>query len=500
MGKALDQLREQMAEVFDLQAASAMLDWDQQTYMPPGGAHARAQQLATLDRLAHQKFTSDGVGALLQEAQSEVEGADPDSDEACLVRVTQHDFDRERRVPAKWVEEFSQTTALAHPIWREARGASDFGKFEPSLERIVELRREYASFFAPYENVYDPLFQVYEPGVKTAQVRGVFLELRPPLVDLVQRISERADRVDDSFLRGEFEDAPQWEFGLEVLRRMGYDFQRGRQDRSAHPFTTCFSNNDVRITTRVEETLLSSSLFSSIHEGGHALYDQGVDSRLQRSPLAGGASLSVHESQSRLWENLVGRSWAFWKFFFPPLKQRFPQLRDVSAEGFYRGVNRVQPSLIRTDADEVTYNLHIMVRFELEQSLLEGNLAVRDLPSAWKQKMKEYLGIVPPNDAQGVLQDVHWSAGDLGYFPTYTLGNLIAVELFQQALQDCPQIWEEMERGSFDSLLHWLRRKVHVFGRKFEPLELLRRATGKGLSAQPYLEYLREKFGQIYDL
>jgi len=500
MGRALNQLREQMVEVADLQAVSALLDWDHQTYMPSGAVEARAQQMATIDRLAHQKLTCDYIGELLQTAQSEVEAMDPDSDEARLVKVTQRDYDRQRRVPSRWVSEFSQATALAHQIWQEARATSDFSKFEPSLEKIVGLRQEYASFFEPYESIYDPLFEAFEPGMKTAQIRAVFAELRPALVDLVQRIAERADRVDDSFLHGEFEDAPQWEFGLEVLQRMGYDFRRGRQDRSAHPFTTSFSNDDVRITTRVEGELLSSGLFSSIHEGGHALYEQGVDRKLQRSPLAGGASLGLHESQSRLWENLVGRSRPFWKFFFPRLKERFPQLSKVSLEDFYRAVNRVRPSLIRVDADEVTYNLHIMVRFELEQGLLEGRVRVKDLPLAWNQKMDEYLGIVPPNDAQGILQDVHWSGGAIGYFPTYTLGNLISVEFYQRALQDCPQIWEEMEQGRFDSLLDWLRQHVHVFGRKFEPLELLRRATGQELSAQPFLSYLQEKYTEIYQL
>jgi len=468
--------------------------------MPPGAAEARAQQIATIERLAHQKLTADAVGDLLQAAQSEVEGEDPDSNEARLVTVAQRDYDRQKRVPTRWVEEFSRTTALSHQIWQEARRTSDFALFKPNLERIVGLRQEYATFFEPYESVYDPLVQVFEPGMKTSQLRAILEELRPPLIQLVEKIAERANRVDDSFLRGQFEDRPQWEFGLEVLRRMGYDFQRGRQDRSAHPFTTSFSNDDVRITTRVDTTLLSSALFSTIHEGGHGLYDQGVDSALQRSPLAGAASLGVHESQSRLWENMVGRSRPFWKFFFPRLRERFPQLTGVSLEQFYRGVNRVHPSLIRVDADEVTYNLHIMVRFELEQSLMEGTLNVDDLPQAWNMKMKEYLGIVPPNDAQGVLQDVHWSGGMIGYFPTYSLGNLIAVELFERALQDRPEIWPEMEQGQFDSLLHWLRGQVHVFGRKFEPLELLRRATGQELSARPFLAYLQAKYGEIYGL
>lgn len=500
MGSAIDALQERMAEVADLEAVSAVLDWDHQTYMPPGAAEARAQQMATIDRLAHQKLTSDAVGELLHAAQSEVEGRDPDSHEVRLVRVTQRDYDRQRRVPSRWVAEFSRTTALAHQVWQGARKTSNFALFAPSLEKIVELRREYASFFEPYESMYDPLFQAFEPGMRTAQVRAVFQELRPALVDLVRRISERADRADDSFLRGDFADAPQWEFGLEVLQRMGYDLERGREDRSAHPFTTSFSSDDVRITTRVDRQLLSSALFSSVHEGGHALYDQGVDPALQRSPLAGGASLSIHESQSRLWENLVGRSRPFWKFFLPRLKKRFPELKGVSLEKFYRGVNCVRPSLIRVEADEVTYNLHIMVRFELEQELLEGSLGVRDLPQAWNHKMKEYVGIVPPNDAQGVLQDVHWSGGAIGYFPTYTLGNLIAVQLFQAAVEQCPGIWPEMEQGKFDSLLHWLRAHVHVFGRKFEPLELLRRATGQELDARPYLSYLQKKFGEIYGL
>jgi len=305
--------------------------------------------------------------------------------------------------------------------------------------------------------------------------------------------------VDDGVLRKTYPEAAQWEFSLEAARRLGYDFQRGRQDKSVHPFTTSFSVNDVRITTRVDEQFLPTALFGTLHECGHALYEQGVSQNLERSPLASGASLGVHESQSRLWENLVGRSRGFWKFFLPRLKQAFPQnLQDVPLESFYRSINRVEPSLIRVEADEVTYNLHILLRFELESDLVESRLALADLPEAWNAGMKASLSVVPQNDAEGVLQDVHWSNGLIGYFPTYSLGNLLSVQLFEKAHLAIPALAAQIENGDFAALLDWLRTNVHQHGRKFLPSQLIQLATGKSLRAAPYLRYLQQKYSEIY--
>jgi carboxypeptidase Taq len=316
----------------------------------------------------------------------------------------------------------------------------------------------------------------------------------------VEEIRTRGRKVDAACLEGEFDEAQQLEFGLAVLGRMGFDFERGRQDRSAHPFTTSFSRNDVRITTRFDRRQLASALFGSMHEGGHALYEQGIAAAYARGALGRAASLGIHESQSRLWENVVGRSRAFWRRFYPELQQRFPPLAAVPVETFYRAINVVHPSLIRVEADEVTYNLHIMLRVELELALLRGKLAVADLPGAWNEASRRVLGIEPPDDAHGALQDIHWSSGAFGYFPTYTLGNLAAVQLFEAATAAVPTIPGELERGEFGALLGWLREHVHEPGRKFEPAELVQRATGRSLEAAPYLRYLRAKYADIYAL
>ena len=334
--------------------------------------------------------------------------------------------------------------------------------------------------------------------MRASRVKRLFDELRARLVPIVQAIAER-EPPDDSVLKQEFDERKQWDFGLAVIRDFGFDFERGRQDKSAHPFTTAFSVNDVRITTRVQRDYFPTAFFGTLHECGHALYDQGFDPQLERTPLASGASLSVHESQSRLWENLVGRSRPFWEGYYPKLQETFPaQLGDVELDRFYRAINRVEPSLIRVEADEVTYNLHIMLRFELELQLVERKLPVSDLPEVWNAKMKEYLGVEPPNDAQGVLQDIHWSGGAIGYFPTYTLGNLLSAQLFQSAQRDIPDLIEQIRSGRFQELLGWLREKIHKHGRKFPPMELIRRATGRELETESYLKYIREKYSEIY--
>jgi carboxypeptidase Taq len=500
MEEKLNQLKDILAEVADLSFAAAVLDWDQQTYMPSGGNEARGYQLATLSRLAHDKFVTEQVGKLLEELKKETAGLDPDSDDARLVKVASHDYQIEARVPSDFVARFAQETTRAHEAWAKARQGSDFSIFRPHLEKLVEMGKEYVSFFPPADHPYDVLLDKYEPGMKTAEVKAIFEALRPKQVELIQAIAARP-QVEDSFLHLPYDEQKQWDFGVEVITEFGYDWQRGRQDKSAHPFTTSFSVNDVRITTRFEDDLPIAALFSTMHENGHALYEQGVDQAFERTPLVSGASLAVHESQSRMWENLVGRSLPFWERYYPKYQQLFPsQLGNVTLEDFYKAVNKVAPSFIRVNADEATYNLHIMLRLELEMGMVEGKLAVKDLPEIWNAKMEEYLGITPPDDAKGVLQDVHWSGGLMGYFSTYALGNLISAQLWEKLNEDLPNLPDQIRQGKFEGLLGWLREKVHMHGRKFEPQELVQRVTGSKITPEPYLRYLKTKFSQIYHL
>ncbi len=498
MEEKLNRLKTLLYEIHDLGAAQAVLGWDQLTYMPPGGAEERSEQLATLARMAHEKATAPEIGRLLQDLVPYANQLDPDSDEACLIAVTQRQYDKSTRVPPDWVAEFARATAMGQAVWERAKNRNQFELFRPELEKIIELRRQYADFFAPYEHVYDPMLDDYEPGLTTAEVQAIFAPLRFQQVELIQRIMKHP-QVDDSFLKQAYPEQAQWDFGVEAITRIGFDWQRGRQDRSAHPFTTHFGLGDVRITTRFESHNGTMALFSTLHEGGHALYEQGLDPSLRRTPLAEGASMAVHESQSRLWENLVGRSYAFWKFFYPRLQRAFPQqLGAVSLESFYKGINKVNPTLIRVEADEATYNLHIMLRLELEIAMLEGSLAVKDLPEAWRVRMKDYLNLEPPNDAQGVLQDVHWSGGMVGYFPTYALGNLISAQLWEKVCQEIPDLEAQIEQGEFSHLLAWLREKIHRHGAKFLPQELVQRVTGSKIDSQPYLRYLKAKYEGIY--
>ncbi len=495
---SFDQLRARLGDLADVKAASAVLSWDQETYMPSGAGAARAQQLATLGRLAHEMFVAEEFAAVLSAAAEEVAGSPPDSDEARIIRVITRDHEKATRIPAKLVADLAQATALAQQAWAEARPKSDFEGFRPHLERVLELTLAKAEALGYEESPYDALLDDYEPDMKASQVAEVFAALRTELVPIVQGIAA-ADMPDDACLRRHFDAAAQWEFGEAVIRDFGFDFERGRQDRSAHPFSTNFAVSDVRITTRVDENFLPTALFGTLHEAGHAMYEQGVDAALARTGLDNGTSLGIHESQSRLWENQVGRSRAFWEHYYPGLQRTFEgALGAVPLDEFYRAVNRVEPSLIRVEADEVTYNLHVMIRFELEMQLVTGSLAVADLPEAWNAAYERTLGLVPPNDAQGVLQDIHWSFGLFGYFPTYTLGNLIAAQLFEQVQSDLGDLDGQIRSGEFAPLREWLRDRIHCHGRKFTADELLERTTGGGLDAAPWLRYVREKFGGLY--
>ncbi|GIV96696.1 MAG: carboxypeptidase Taq [Herpetosiphonaceae bacterium] len=501
MEKKLQALKHHLVEINDLRSAAALLHWDQSTYMPPGGAAARGRQIATLSRLAHEKFIDPAVGTLLEELMPYAEQLPPDSDDARLIQVTFKDYERAVRVPPDFTAELSNHQAAGYEAWIAARPANNFAAVRPLLEKTVELSRQLADFFPGYEHIADPLIDFADPGMTAATISALFAELRQELVPIVKAITEQPV-ADDSCLRKHYPEDKQLAFGVQVIKRFGYDFERGRQDKTHHPFMTKFSLGDVRITTRVKEHDLSEALFSTMHESGHALYEQGICQDYEGTPLASGVSAGVHESQSRLWENLVGRSWGFWNYFYPKLQDVFPeQLGSVPLETFYRAINKVERSLIRTDADEVTYNLHVMMRFDLELALLEGKLEVRDLPEAWRERFKADLGIVPPDDRDGVLQDVHWFADVVGgVFQGYTIGNILSAQFFDAALRAHPSIRDEISMGEFGTLHGWLKKNVYHHGRKYSVPELIERATGSKLTIEPYIRYLRTKYGELYAL
>jgi carboxypeptidase Taq len=500
MQTELQQLKDILAEYVDLRMITNVLEWDQQVCMPERGNEARSQHLALTYRLAHERITSAEVGRLLEALRPKITQMDPDSDEARLIEYAARQYDKLTRVPTEQVAAFAEATGRAHTVWVQARAENDFGKFKPQLEQIVDLRRQYAACFAPYDHIYDPLLDDYENGMKTADVQAIFDTLRPQQVELVRAIAGRP-QVQDDFLYQPFDEEQQWAFGKEVITRVGYDWQRGRLDRAAHPFSIHFGIDDVRITTRVDPNFFNPFFFATLHETGHALYEMGVDPALAHTPLATGTSLAVHESQSRMWENLVGRSLPFWKHYYPKLQSLFSaQLGDVSLETFYKGINRVAPSYIRVEADEATYNLHIMLRLEIEIALMDGSLDVKDLPEYWNARMQDYLGIMPPDDTRGVLQDVHWSAGYIGYFATYALGNVLSAQLWECINQDIPDLTQQIEKAEFATLLEWVRTKIHRHGSKFPPQELVRRITGSQIDPAPYMRYLNQKYQAIYDL
>jgi carboxypeptidase Taq len=499
--KNLMALKERLSDVHNLKTSMGLLGWDQQTCMPPGGAVTRAAQFTTLSKIAHEKFVAEETGRLLEAAEAEGRDLDYDSDDAALLRIARHDYDREAKLPTDLVVETVQLTTLAFEAWHKARADGDYDRFAPWLSKIVELNRRRAQALGYWDNPYDALLDRFEPGMRTTRVKSVFEELKAVLIPLVRSIAAQSNRVDDTILKRGFDKKRQEEFCVEVAKRLGYDFSRGRLDRSVHPFTHGISRGDVRITTRYDRNWLPSALFGTIHETGHALYAQSTGESLDNTLLGTGSSLGVHESQSRLWENLVGRSMSFWKFFFPRLKEYFSnELCDANLDTFYRAINHCQPSLIRVEADELTYNLHIIIRFEMELGLLSGEISTADAPAAWNAKYREYLGLTPPNDAQGILQDVHWSRGAIGYFPTYSLGNLMSVQFFQKAVEAIPGIPAQIEHGEFGNLLRWLQENIYRHGRKYMPTELVQRVTGGPIETASYIAYLRNKYGAIYAL
>jgi carboxypeptidase Taq len=486
------ELRDRLAGTWDLVKLGAIAAWDQQATMPAAGGGVRAQQLATVSKVVHEQIVSEELGELLDELRPYEESLDYDSDEASLIRVTRRDRDKELRVPGELREAQARAGAEAFPVWVEARRTNDFELFRPHLERNVELRREYASCFE-VDEPYDALLDDFEQGMKTAEVREVFAVLRDGLVPIVAEASEQ--EVDDSCLRGHFPVEDQREMQKILLSRFGFREDTWRIDPVAHPFATSFGTSDIRMTTYYPQDEMRG-VFAAMHEGGHALYEHNVDPALERTPLCRGTSLALHESQSRMFENLVGRSIEWWTWAYPEMQRLFPdQFGGVELEEFHRAINKVQPSLIRIEADEATYSLHIILRFELEQDLIAGTVAPADLPGVWNERMREYLGVDVPDDAHGVLQDVHWSRGTIGYFPTYALGNVISVQIWEKVLEDVPDLMEHVGRGDLTPLTDWLREKLWRHGRKFTPQETLERVVGGGLDSEPYLRYLSGKLG-----
>jgi carboxypeptidase Taq len=485
-----DELLRRLGEITDLRRVAGLLAWDHETKMPPLGAPARAEQSATLARLTHELGTSAELGVLLDELRDLEESSEHDSFEASVIRVARRDYEKERRIPGELRAEMTRAASLGYRAWLEARAAGDFELLRPNLERRIALLHEYVACHEPFDDPYDVLLDDHEPGMRTADVAGVFARLKDELIPVVAGIGEPADA---SCLHGDFPAADLREFSLAVLTCWGMDDRAWRLDDTVHPFAVGISDSDIRITARFDgESLIG--LLSCLHEFGHGLYDHQIDARYSRTPLHGGASSGFHESQSRLWENVVGRGLSTWRFFYPRLQEAFPrELGDVSLEVFHRALNRVAPGVSRMDADEVTYPLHIVLRFELERAMLAGDVTPAELPEAFAAKLREYLGVEPAGVVDGVLQDVHWSDSNFGYFPTYALGNVISVQLWERLTRDLPDLDQEFERGNFGPLREWLRDHVHRWGRVLTPPELLERAVGGPLDAEPYLAYLRSK-------
>jgi carboxypeptidase Taq len=492
MADALEQLKSRLTDIQSLVALSSVLFWDQRTMMPPAGAGHRADHLALVERLEHELLVDPELGRLLEELEPAEASLDPDSDDAALIRVARRERTKRVRVPTELATEMARAAAEGNAVWLEARARSSFELFLPVLERQVELRRRYVECFEYDGDPYDVLLDNFEPEMKTAEVSRIFDEIKTELVPLIAEL--RGREIDDSFLTGDFPIEKQAQLSQDIVDLFGHRPDSWRIDPTVHPFAAGAGIDDVRITTYYFADDLRS-IFATMHEYGHGLYEHQLPRRLAHLSVGSHASYGLHESQSRLWENLVGRSLPFWRFYYPRLQAMFPQLEDVELERFYAGINKVEPGLIRIEADEITYGMHVILRFELEQDILNGRVELRDLPRVWAEKMEEYLGVEVPDDANGVLQDVHWSAGLIGYFSTYLLGTVMSVQLWEKAGEAVPDLEEQLERGEFAALRGWLAENVHAHGRKYPPQDLLRRAVGTTIDAKPYLAYLKRKYG-----
>jgi carboxypeptidase Taq len=492
-----ESLVERIREVGKLESVESLLDWDQETYMPPKGLGARAEQMSLLARLIHTARTHPEVGEHL----SNLNGSTAGHAEATNIRETRRAYERAIRVPGELVGKIAKVSAHAKGAWVKAREAACFAEFAPHLKELLELKRELADLIGYEGERYDALMDEFEPGAKTTQVAETFAALRKSLVTLVEELKNSPVQPDASILHRHYPRAAQEVFARKLASAIGFSFDSGRIDTSTHPFCSGNTPHDVRLTTRYQEDFFSAAVFGTLHEAGHGVYEQGLDSDHVFTPMGSAVSLGIHESQSRLWENMVGRSRVFWEFAFEDCKKTFPEaLSDVSLDNFFGAINVVKPSFIRVEADEVTYNLHIILRFEMERAMIDGSLAVDDIPEAWNAKMRELFGITPPDDGVGCLQDIHWSMGTYGYFPTYALGNLYAAQFFSTAKTAIPDLDERIRKGDFGVLLDWLRTNIYRHGQRYRAGELLKTVTGEELSVEPFIKYLRGKFSPIYGL
>ncbi len=498
--KAYEELIKQVKEVSLLSSCAGVLGWDERTYMPRGGAGLRAEQMSLLAGLCHEKFVDPKIGELLSKVEQSDLVKDADSVEAANVREIRHDYDKETKLPKELVEEFSRVTTLAQGEWVTARKNSDFKHFLPWLEKVVDLCRQRAEAFGYEGEPYNALLDEYEPGATVEEVESIFTGLRKELVELLGKIKGGSKRPDASIVERDYDVDLQRVFGESVAAAMGYSFTEGRLDITTHPFCIGLGPGDTRITTRYNPKRLNDALFGIMHEAGHGLYEMGIDKANHfGTPVGESASLGIHESQSRMWENQVGRSKEFWSYFFPQAQRIFKDsLADVSLDEFYGAVNDVRPSYIRVEADEATYNLHILLRFEIERALLTGDLNPADAADEWNRRFKEYFGIEVDKDANGCLQDVHWSAGLIGYFPTYTLGNLYSAQFFAQAKEEMPDLMQQFELGQFANLRNWLKDNIHIHGQKYRANKLAEKVTGKGISYMPLMDYMNAKYSEIY--
>lgn len=500
MQEKLQNLKNRLRDIYHLEQSAAVLNWDRNTKMPIGGAKGRGAQIATLSRLAQERWTDPTLGKLIDDLTAYGETLDYDSDDAALIRVARLHFEKRSQVPPQFSAEFAEHSSESFTVWTQARAENDFAKVQPYLEKTLDYSRQYSEFFTDYEHIADPHISMRNDGISTKMIRSLFSELRAELVTLLTKI-RNAEQVDDTFLTGDFPKPKQYDFARKAITDYGYDWQRGRMDDTHHPFATKLSLGDVRITTRADDNHLGDGIFATMHEAGHAMYEQGLNPAWEGSLLARGTSSGVHESQSRLWENRVGRSLAFWQHYYGQLLDIFPQLKGVSVEDFYKAINKVQGSLIRVAADEVTYNLHIMLRSDLSIELLEGSLDIADLPSAWNARYESDLGVTPPDDKDGVMQDVHWFFGYIGgSFEGYTLGNILGAQYYNAALVSRPEIEAQMAEGQFDTLFNWLHQNIWQHGRKYDTLELTKRITNDTIQVQPLVDYLNNKFSDIYNL
>lgn len=492
-----DTLTKKLARIADVGYAAAVLNWDQETYMPEQGAKHRSQQLATLSGIAHEMATEKELGEILKKLS---EDKTLNEKQQKNIFLTLKDYNKRKKYTTEFVETMSRTVSQCFTAWQKAKQENNFSLYAPHLEKLVELKKKESDLLGYVKHPYDAHLDMYEPEATTEQLEKLFGDVREKLVAFVNNIKSRPQNPDDFMYRNYPKDK-QWDFGILLLKQMGYDFTAGRQDSSSHPFTTSFSPLDVRVTTRINENDLSEMIWSCIHEGGHGLYEQGLPVSEYGLPSGETISLGIHESQSRLWENNVGRSLNYWKFNFKTLQNVFPeQLKNIGPEDFYKAMNIVKPSLIRTSADELTYHFHVMVRFEIEKSLMENSVSVKELPELWNAKYKEYLGIDVPSDSQGVLQDIHWSHGSFGYFPTYSLGSFYAAQFYAQAKKEIHGLEHEIANGNMQALLSWLREKVHKHGRLYTSEELCIAITGEKLNFDYFMNYANEKYSYLYNL